>query len=96
MMRLCAAEDGGDTRQARFHACTHVQRCDRPLDRVDANHRSYPCSQVAHSVAADAAQRTVTMATSRQISMTISGAPAAVLPRFNCRCTSSAYLIGVG
>ena len=61
-MRLCAAEDGDDTRQSGLHAGAQVQWCDREPDGIDPDHRSHPCRQVAHSAAADAGQRTVTMA----------------------------------
>ena len=82
-MRLCAAKDGDDTPQSSVHAGAHVQWCDCQPDGINPDHRSHPCSQVAHSAAADAGQRTVTMAAPRRMSMTISGVPAAVSGSFN-------------
>ena len=90
MMWLRGAEDSDDTRQSGIHAGAHVQRSHGQPDGINPDHRSHPCSQVAHSAAADAGQRTATMAAPRRISITMSCVPAAVFARFNCRGTNSA------
>ncbi len=64
--RVHRAEDLYDTRQDRIDAGAHINGPRCQPDRIDANHRSHPCSQAAQSAAAQSGQRTVTTAAPRR------------------------------
>lgn len=90
VMGACRPEHFDDFTQGRVGTGAHIDRLGRQPDGVDADHRSQCCNQLAHSMAAEPGQRTVTVDVPRLTSMTISEVTAGSTGRDNLRGTNSA------